>query len=401
METNKKQAIYKIIMIIVLTATVTFILSTVFIYKNLEGNGNTKYIMVSDENSKLQAELSTIQELIKKYYLGEFDEEKAIEGAIKGYVDGVNDEYTEYYTKEEWEDFAVETMGNYVGIGVYITSDTDNQIRIITPIEDSPAEEAGLLSGDIIYKINDVEYKGEQLEEASNAIKGNENTEVKLEIKRDDEILTFNVKRKTVKINHIKSEMLDNNIGYLQLITFDEGCAEEFEEKYKELEKQGMEALIIDVRNNTGGIVEETIDILSYLTPKDTVLIKTVDKNKNEEVYKSTGNKIVDVPVVVLVNENSASATEILASALQTNNLAEIVGVKTYGKGVIQDVLGLQDGGAIKITTKEYYTANNERINNTGVTPDEVVELPEEYKNIYDVPREEDTQLEKAIEILK
>ena len=401
METNKKQIIYKIIMVIVLTATITFILSTVFIYRYLEGNGDTKYIMVSAENSKLQSELTAIQEVVKKYYLGEIDEDKAIEGAIKGYVEGINDEYTEYYTKEEWEDFEVETMGNYVGIGVYITSDTDNQIRIITPIEDSPAEKGGLLSGDIIYKIDGTEYTGEQLEEASNKIKGEEGTEVKIEIKRDDEILTFNIKREKVKINHIKSEILENNIGYLQLITFDEGCAEEFEEKYKELEEQGIKSLIIDVRNNTGGIVEETIDILSYLTPKDTMLIKTVDKNNNEEIYKSEGKQIVNVPVVVLVNEYSASATEILASALQSNNLAKIVGVKTYGKGVIQDVLTLKDGAALKITTKEYYTANNEKINNTGITPDEIVELPEEYKNVYEVPKEEDTQLERAIELLK
>lgn len=392
MNNEKTQKIYKIIMLIILVAFITFTITTIFLYKN--NFGDTKYVLVSNDNGDLASDLARFRAIIDEYYLGEVDDNKLKESAIKGYIEGLGDEYSEYITKEEYEEYKINIMGNYVGIGIYMSvyKDTD-EIVILSPIEGSPAEEAGILPGDIILKVNGIEYDGEHLDEASAAIKGEEGTKVKIEIKRNEEIINLEVERRKVIVNPVKSEIKNGNIGYIKLTSFDEDTSKIFKEKYEELQKQNINSLIIDLRDNGGGIVQEALTIADYMLEKDAKMLITVNKKENEEIEKSKYDPIITIPVVILVNENSASASEILAGALKDNNRAKIIGTKTYGKGVIQELLTLKDGSAIKLTTEEYYTPNRTKINNVGIEPDELVENDENVK--------EDLQLKRAIEMVK
>ena len=237
--------------------------------------------------------------------------------------------------------------------------------------------------------------------EASNKIKGEEGTTVKLEVQRGNETLDYEITRENVKVNPVEGEVLDNNIGYITFSSFDDGTAEEFKAKYEELAKQGIQSLIIDLRNNGGGIVDEALEIANYILDKDSVILYEVDKNNNEEVEKTTDDPIINMPIVLLTNENTASSSEILAGALKDHGKAKIVGTKTYGKGVIQQLLTLPDGSGLKITAEEYLTPNKTKINGVGIEPDEIVELPDSVENVLNVDRNEDTQLQKAMELLK
>lgn len=402
MEENKKQKIYKIIMLIFVTALVTALITSVVVY-NYAINGNSIKVTSSSEATDLEKSISKFKKIIDEYYLGDVDEEKLKEGALKGYIEAIGDEYTEYYTKEEMDSFEEDTLGNFTGIGIYMVKDTENNvIKVLTPIDGTPAYNAGIQPGDIISKVDGVEYTGEQMTEAANKIKGEVGTTVKLGIIRGTENLELEIKRENIKINHVEGKTLDNNIGYLKLSTFDEGCADEFKQKYDELNaNKNIKALVVDLRNNGGGLVEEALNIADYFTDKDSKLLITVDKKEKEEIRKAKQSKYINVPVVVLINENTASASEILAGALRDNGIAKIVGTKSYGKGVIQEVLTLQDGTGIKITTNEYFTPNKTKINKVGIEPDETVNLPETVKNVLTVEEKDDTQLQKAQELLK
>ena len=403
----KRQRFYKMVMLVVLTAFLTFIFTTIYITKkyNLSDGDQTISSLFSASSSsddKLTKSLKNIKSILKKYYLNDIDEDKAIDGAIEGYVSSLGDQYTEYIPKDEMEDYTQNLMGNYVGIGIYMSQNTkDNTIVVLTPIKYSPAEEAGILPGDIIKKINDVEYTGENMTAAANNIKGAEGTKVKLEIQRGQEIKTFEITRKKITTNPVIAEKLDNNIGYLEVTSFDENTAENFKSKYEELKSQGIDSLIIDLRNNGGGLVEEALKIADYIVPKGKELLVTVDKDGKEKVEKSKEDVLIDMPIVVLVNKNSASSSEILAGALKDLNEATIVGTTTYGKGVIQQFLTLRDGSGLKVTVEEYYTPNRTKINGVGIEPNEKIELPETITNPLTVERKDDTQLQKAIELLK
>ena len=403
----KRQRFYKIVMLVVLTAFLTFIFTTIYITKkyNLSDGDQTISSLFSASSSsddKLTKSLKNIKSILKKYYLNDIDEDKAIDGAIEGYVSSLGDQYTEYIPKDEMEDYTQNLMGNYVGIGIYMSQNTkDNTIVVLTPIKYSPAEEAGILPGDIIKKINDVEYTGENMTAAANNIKGAEGTKVKLEIQRGQEIKTFEITRKKITTNPVIAEKLDNNIGYLEVTSFDENTAENFKSKYEELKAQGIDSLIIDLRNNGGGLVEEALKIADYIVPKGKELLVTVDKDGKEKVEKSKEDVLIDMPIVVLVNKNSASSSEILAGALKDLNEATIVGTTTYGKGVIQQFLTLRDGSGLKVTVEEYYTPNRTKINGVGIEPNEKIELPETITNPLTAERKDDTQLQKAIELLK
>lgn len=399
---EKKNRIYNIIMLVVVCVAITAVITSFCTYKYLSENGG---VMYAEKNSSLEGLEETLQNFraaFEKEYIGEIDDEAMVESAIKGYVSGLGDEYTTYYTKEEMEDLMEETEGNYVGIGIYISAYKEsNEIVIIKPMEGSPAEEAGLLPGDIITKVDGVEYNGDTIDEMTNKIKGPEGTKVKVEIKRNGQTQEIEVERRKILISHIDSKIIEDNIGYISISDFEGGCAQEFEENYKNLEEQGIESLIIDIRNNGGGLVDEAIAILELITNKGSTLLITTDKNEAEEVTKSEKDPIINMPIVLLVNEYSASASEIMAGALKDNNKATLVGTTTYGKGVIQKVYPLTDGSGLKMTTNEYFTPNHNKINKIGIDPDEEIDLPEEVKYKTDITEEEDTQLQKAIEILK
>lgn len=401
----KRQRFYKTVMLVILTAFLTFIFTTIYLTNkyNLSDGKQTISSLFNNSSSddKLTKSLNSIKSLLKKYYLNDIDEEKAINGAIEGYVSALGDKYTEYIPKDEMEEYTQNLMGNYVGIGIYMTKNTkDNTIVVISPIKYSPAEEAGILPGDIITKIDGVEYNGDSMDAAANNIKGEEGSTVKLEIQRGQEIKTFEITRKKITTNPVVAEKLENNIGYLEVSSFDENTAENFKAKYEELKSQGITSLIIDLRNNGGGLVEETLKIADYIVPKDKELLVTVDKDGKEKVEKSKEDVLIDMPIVVLVNKNSASSSEILAGALKDLNEATIVGNTTYGKGVIQQLLQLKDGAGLKVTVEEYYTPNRTKINGVGIEPNEKVDLPSSVENPLAVERKDDTQLQKAIELL-
>lgn len=400
MNKENYKKIYKTVMLIIVVSLITFILTTVVMYNKFSSLSDKN--TVASGNAKLNAKINSIKKVLERDYLGEIDEEELVEGAIKGYVDGLDDEYTEYFTKEEMEEFKTETEGNYVGIGIYMMQNTkDNNIVVLAPIKGSPAEAAGIKSGDIIKKVDGKEYTDEDFDIISTYIKGKEGTKVNIEIQRGNETLTFDIERKNIELYPMESEVLENNVGYINVQSFDDRCAKDFKENYDELRKKNITSLIIDLRNNGGGIVDEALEMLDYILEKDSTMLITIDKNGKEEIEKAKKNPSIDLPIVVLVNENTASASEIFASALKENNKATIVGRKTYGKGVIQELLTLSDGSGIKITTEEYYTPNKNKINKEGITPDIEVELPEDSGNEYSVERKDDTQLKKAVEVLK
>lgn len=400
MNKGNGKKIYRTVMLIIVVALVTFILTTVFMYNKF--SSGTKGNTFISGNANLNSKVNSIKRVLEKDYLGEIDEEKLIDGAVKGYVDGLDDEYTEYFTKEEMEEFKTETEGNYVGIGIYMMQNTkDNNIVVLAPIKGSPAESAGIKSGDIIKKVDGKEYIAEDFDIISTYIKGKEGTTVNIEIQRGNETLTFDVERKNIELYPMESEVLENNTGYINIQSFDEGCSKEFKEKYDELKEKKVTSLIIDLRNNGGGIVDEALNILDYILDKDSVMMITVDKDGNEEIEKAKTKSSINLPIAVLVNENTASASEIFASALQENNKAQIIGTKTYGKGVIQELLTLSDGSGLKVTTEEYYTPNKNKINKVGIIPNIEVELPETIESVYSLQRKDDTQLRRAIDELK
>ena len=399
MKEEKNQRIYKVVMLVILTVLITAIITTVAVYNALS-NTKVKYITTSGDNSKISKTLQYYKSFIQEKYFGEMDEDKMLESAIKGYVEGLGDEYSEYITKEEMEDYMADATGKYVGIGVYISNNTKtNQIVVLAPMEGSPAQKAGIKSGDVISKVDGIEYKGEELSEASSKMKGEEGTKVKIEITRDEQKIELEVERKTIKVNHVEGKVLDNNIGYIQISTFDDGCYEEFKEKYNELSSQNIKSLIIDLRNNGGGIVDESINIADMMVDKDKTLLITAAKGGKEETTKSKTQKVIDMPIVFLVNEHTASASEILTVAVKENlENVKVVGTKTYGKGVIQSIFTLSDGSGIKLTTNEYYTPNHNTINKVGITPDYEIEFPSG-ESIYSIDEEKDPQLQKAIEL--
>ena len=411
MYSERKSIVYKSIMLVLITAMLTFMLTTIGIYnyftKTDKGVKHILDVIIQDENEivakeeagntidtvDLQTKLSIIKAYLNNKYIGELNEEDMIQSAIKGYVKGLGDDYTEYLTKSEYEELLVNVTGDFVGIGIYMTKDNNGNVIVIAPIEDSPAEEAGLQTGDIITKVNGEECYDIDLDVVSNKIKGEEGTKVKLELVRDGEILEKEVERRHVVIKDSKAEVLEGNIGYIQLITFDENSAANVEKYLDEFEAKGINKVILDLRDNTGGIVTEAISLCELFVKKDDIIMKSYDKAKIETVVKSKNQNPRDVKLILLVNEMSASASEITTGALKDNKVATVIGTTTYGKGVMQEIMPIFNKTAgLKLTTEEFLTPNGNKIHKIGIEPDiEVKDNPE---------TEEDEQLERAIQEL-
>lgn len=403
---SKAEKIYKIIMLIILTAFITFMITSLTLYTYF--TRNPAYTLISGDKSEtsstdINSYLNKIKAVIDKNYLwnDEIDEQELKDGAVEGYVNGLGDKYTEYIPASEMKEFTENITGSFVGIGIYMVADEKNEnIVVYYPIPDSPAEKAGIKPGDIIISVDGIEYSYDDFSIIADKIKGKEGTTVKLVIERDGKNLDFEIKREKIETNPITSKILTNNIGYLKLPSFDDSAAKRFEEKLNDLIKNGAKSLIIDLRNNGGGIVDESTDIADMFLDKGKTIFKAIDNKGNEEITVSKEKKKYTIPLVILVNENTASASEILTGALKDNEAVKVIGKKTYGKGVIQTVISLQDGSGLKITTAEYCTPNGTKINKIGISPDIEVDLPNTVKSVYAVNESEDTQLNKAIEEL-
>ena len=400
------QRIYKIIMIIILTSFITFMVTSIALYTYFTKNpayslitGDNTYL----ENSDIDTYLKTIKTAIDKNYLWKekIDEQKLKDGAVEGYVEGLGDKYTEYIPKSEMDDFTENITGSFVGIGVYMIADEDSEkIIVYYPIPDSPAEKAGIKSGDAIINVDGKDYGYDDFDTIADSIKGKEGTRVKLVIERDGQKLDFEITRQRVETNPISSKSLNNNIGYIKLPSFDSDSSKRLKEKIDELITNGTKSLILDLRNNGGGIVDEANKIADLFLDKGKTIMTTKDNKGKEETEKTKSKIEYDFPIIVLTNENTASASEILTAALKDNSRAKVIGTKTFGKGVIQTVITLLDGSGLKITTAEYFTPNGTEINKKGISPDIEVKLPDTVKNIYALKDEDDTQLNRAIEEL-
>lgn len=357
--------------------------------------------MLINDKDKYSALFEVRDTLIEKFD-GEINDEALLEGAIKGMTNALNDPYTVFMNNEEFEKLMNQSNGSITGIGVQVAS-KDNKITIISPIKGSPADLAGLKSGDVIEKVNDVALSGEELETAVSMITAKDKTEVKLTIKRGD-LDSFDVKITTdiIKVESLKGEMLDSSLGYIHIESFmNENTTKDFQEEIKKLQSQGMKGLILDLRENPGGLLSEAVGVASQFIPKDKTITYTIDKYNNRNESPSVGGIAEGIPLVLLVNKGSASASEVVTGALRDYGVATIIGETTFGKGIVQQPIKFNDGiGGLKVTISKYYTPNGENIHKKGITPDFIVDTPVGINsNQYD--KSTDAQLNLAIEKLK
>lgn len=360
MISKKRALIYSIILVIV-----TIIGTTMF--QITLGN---KVIISKDlyESYAKYNKLLGLEELIQEGYYKEVSGNNLVDGALKGLFEGLNDPYSQYYTADEFESLKEQTSGSFVGIGVYIgINPENNKLTIISPIEGSPADKAGIKSGDIVLKVDGESVETKKIDDVIKHIKGKENTNVSLTVQRNAEELSFDIKRETIVTKSVSNEVMDNNIGYLRIKSFDENTYKEFKENLSALESKGVKGLVIDLRDNPGGLLDVCVDIADDLIGKGTI-VYTKDNTGNKEYYKSD-DKQVDMPIAVLINGGSASASEILTAALVDNNKAIAIGETSFGKGLVQSVKGLKDGTGYKLTTAQYFTPNGDYINGKGITP--------------------------------
>ena len=316
---------------------------------------------------------SGLEGLIEEEYYQEVSTDQLLDGAMKGLFEGLEDPYSQYYTEEEFEVLKEQTSGSFVGIGVYIGIDPETEdITIISPIEGSPAEQAGIKAGDVVLAVDSNSVGSEKIDDEIKKIKGEENTTVELTVQRDGSQLDYTVKRETIVTKSVNSEVMNEDIGYLRITSFDENTYKEFQEHMSTLQESDIKGLVIDLRDNPGGLLDVCVDIADDLIGTGTI-VYTKDNAGNKEYYKSD-EKEVDLPMVVLINGGSASASEILTAALVDNNKAIAIGETSFGKGLVQSVKQLKDGTGYKLTTAQYYTPNGDYINKKGIEPKMIIE---------------------------
>ncbi len=348
------------------------------------------------------AKINELAAYIDLYYYDDAGAQALKDGMYAGLVDGVDDKYSTYYTAEEYAQSQISMTGKYYGIGAGLTQDTSTMVVSVNKVyEGTPSEAAGLLAEDIILSVDDVESTTMELTDLVQLIRGEEGSTVHLEVYRPatDEYLSFDVERANVTLPSVASEMLTEEIGYIRIESFETDTASQFETALAELENAGMQSLVIDLRYNGGGLVDSVVQILDDILPEG-LLVYTEDKYGNRQEYKSSGETQFDYPLAVLINGDSASASEIFAGAIQDYEYGTLIGTTSFGKGIVQSLFKLSDGDAVKLTTAKYFTPKGNYIHGVGITPD--IELEYEYLNpdgeAYEM--QYDNQIQKAIEVL-
>lgn len=370
--------------------------------------------------NRITKKITTLQQIIDKYYLFDEDTTQVEDWIYKGMMFGLNDPYTTYYTAEEYQKLNEDTEGEYHGIGVMISQNRGTGlITVIKVFKDTPAAEAGMRPGDILYKVGDMEVTGMDMDIlVKDYIKGKDGSEVELTVFRQDEgeYVDLKMERRNVTVQTVEYQMMEDSVGYIAVSQFDVVTADQFKAAVDDLEKQGMKKLVVDLRNNPGGVLGTVVDMLDYILPDDltiegdkdlvrtnpeaTLLVYMADKNgKGEQEYASDGHSL-DIPMAVLVNGESASASEVFTGAMKDYGRATIVGTKTFGKGIVQNLIPLDNGTAIKMTTAHYYTPSGFDLHGKGIEPDVEVELKEELRNQITVDVKEDNQIEAALKAL-
>ncbi len=387
---------------VIITAVITFFVTAALVVAAL-GSGLIMLLPYLSGNDAQK--LGRIESIIDDYYIYDYDKEEMMDMALSAYAYGVGDPYTQYINKEDFKDLLTDVEGDYVGIGVEVFVDDDDLITVIAPFDDSPAAAAGILPGDKIVKVEDTDVSVINYNEAISMIKGGADAaagqKVSLTIKRGEEIIPVETVRDDIVVITAKERMLAEHIGYVRLSSFDEHTPEEFVACMERLDAQGAKGVIIDLRNNPGGTLDSVVAVADYLLPEGNI-ITIKDKQGRETKYDSDAD-YNDIPLCVLINGSSASASEALSSAIADNGRGTLVGKKTFGKGVVQSIFEMGDGTALKVTTAKYYTPGGTCIDKIGITPHVEVGLDEDMENtpVTNIPYDKDYQLQRAIEELK
>lgn len=392
---SKRKAIIGGLIIFILTTALNLTIGNV-----LTSPFGFGYALTKKETGQYEKFLA-LKEYLNKNYYRELDEEKLMEGAIKGMFDSIDDPYTLYMDDKEFGDLMTRTQGTYGGIGVIVTPGDDGYVTVVSPIENTPGEKSGLLPGDRIMAVDGEPIYADKLDYAVSLMKGDPDTNVKLSILRGGAKETFDVdiKREEIRLETVRSEVMEKDIGYIRISTFDEQTASDFKDHLNGLKKKNVKGIILDLRNNPGGLLDQCVEIADEILG-DQIIVYTEDRNGKKNVEKSD-KKQLELPITVLVNKGSASASEILAGAIKDGNKGKIVGTTTFGKGLVQQVRPLTDGTGFKFTVSEYFTPNGTNIHGIGVEPDVVVELPEDSNGDGVIEPKDDIQLQKAIEVLR
>ena len=344
-----------------------------------------------------------IYNTIDEYYLNGIDNDKMKDGIYKGMVDSLGDPYTVYYNSEEYKQFTSSSSGTYSGIGVAVSQNvTTGAITIVKTFKKGSGEKEGMKPGDVIYKVEGKRIEGLELSKVVSMIKGEEVTFVKVTVLRDGKEIEFNLERKKLEVDTVNYRMEDRSgkkIGYISVSEFDEVTASQFKSAISELSKEGMEGLVIDLRDNPGGLLDVTCEMLDRMIKKG-LLVYTVDKYGKRVDEDATDSDSFDKPVAILVNGNSASASEVFSGAMKDYKAATLVGTKTFGKGIVQSIVPFGDGTAMKVTVSKYYTPNGVNIHGTGIEPDVVVELSKDATKNGKYERKNDNQLDKALDVV-
>lgn len=403
-KSKKPLIIVGIIIVFIFSNFMFFYIGNVFAFNGIS------LISVSDNVAKDVTEVKDVKKyellfqvrdtLLTKYD-GEVDDNSLLEAAIKGMTQSLNDPYTVFMNSSEYKSFTEQSEGHFVGIGAQLGI-KDDKITVVAPIEGSPAEKAGLKAGDVILKVDGQEITEPNLDKTISVIRGEKGDSVTLTVLRDgSEYLDIAIVRDEIKVISVKGELIDGNIGYIQISSFDEDVADRFKEKIVELKSQGMKGMILDLRGNPGGFLGEAVKVASQFIPKGKVVTYTIDKYENKQESISIGGEAEGMPLVVLIDGGSASASEVVTGALRDYEAATIVGANSFGKGVVQQLIEFKDAtGGLKVTTSKYYTPNGENIHKIGIKPDIEVEIPKEIlEQEYD--RSIDPQFNKGLEVIK
>lgn len=387
-----------IALIIIIVAVGSFFGGSVFGSLNKQVVLNPETPQTTPQDEAFFDKLYEVKDLLNSEYYLDIDQNALLEGAIKGMVNAVGDPYTVFFNGEEYKAFNDDGNGNYVGIGVMVGIKED-KIVVITPFEGSPAYNVGIRTGDFITKVEGVPYTGQELDKAVSIIKGNEGEPVTLTIMTDGIERDVTIVRASITIDNVESEMLEGNIGHITLLQFSADTAKQVKIEMDTLKAQGAVGYILDLRGNPGGFLDEAVELGSLFTKKGDTLLYTLDKYDQKTVYPSLGGDYIGIPLVVMIDGGSASASEVVAGALKDYGAATLVGQKSFGKGIVQMIYDVGEGEGLKVTVSSYYSPNGVNIHGTGIVPDIEVALPEDIQA--PLTLDNDTQLQKAVETLK
>lgn len=391
-------------------AAIIVISLIMFIYNYVDTNFGTANLVSTSNNvdtatiesQEVKDKLVGLKQIIDKYYLEDVNETNLVDGMYKGLVTGLDDPYSVYYTVDEFKSLMESTNGVYCGIGVTVSQDADTGIiTLVKPFENSPGLKAGILPGDILYKVDGTEVTGMDISTVVAMIKGEEGTTVNLTIIREGESdnIELTVERHQIEVPTISYEVLENQIGYIYISEFDTVTEPQFMSAFEDLNSQGIKGLVVDLRDNPGGNLDVVNSILDQILPEG-LIVYTEDKYGNRDEYKSDEEHQFNKPLAVLVNGNSASASEIFAGAVKDYGIGTLVGTKTFGKGIVQRLIELNDGTAMKLTISKYYTPKGYNIHGIGIEPDVEIKLDDSLKSKAVITHDEDNQLQKALEII-